>query len=42
MLPAFIKEYTCTEGSILGGSVKVHGLIQFDNVIQMGTATPTL
>jgi hypothetical protein len=40
--PSVYKEYTYTEGSILGGSVKVHELIQFDNVIQMGTATATL
>jgi hypothetical protein len=28
VLPAFIREYTYTEGSILSGSVKLHELIQ--------------
>ncbi|MGA3198002.1 MAG: hypothetical protein ABSD89_01130 [Halobacteriota archaeon] len=40
--PSIYKEYTYTEGSILGGSVKVHELIQYDNIIQMGTATAIL
>ncbi|MFZ0926606.1 MAG: hypothetical protein WCE82_10185 [Halobacteriota archaeon] len=40
--PSVYKEYTYTEGSILGGFVKVHELIQYDNTIQMGTATATL
>jgi hypothetical protein len=40
--PSVYKAYTYTEGSILGGSVKVHELTQFDNVIQIGTATATL
>jgi len=40
--PSVYKEYTYTEGSILGGSERVHELTQFDNVIQVGTATATL
>ena len=40
--PSVYKEYTYTEGSVLGGSFKVNELIQFDNVILMGTATATL
>jgi outer membrane murein-binding lipoprotein Lpp len=40
--PSVYKEYTYTEGSILDGSMKVHELIQYDNIIQMGTATATL
>jgi hypothetical protein len=40
--PSIYKEYTYTEGSMLGGSVKVHELIQYDNIIQMGTATAIL
>jgi hypothetical protein len=40
--PSIYKEYTYTGGSILGGSVNVHELIQYDNIIQMGTATATL
>lgn len=40
--PSVYKEYTHTEGSLLGGSVKVNELIQSDNIIQMGTATATL
>jgi hypothetical protein len=40
--PSVYKEYTYTEGSILGGSVTVHELIQYDNIIEVGTATATL
>jgi hypothetical protein len=40
--PSIYKEYTSTEGSILGGSVEVHDVIQYDNIIQVGTATATL
>ena len=40
--PSVYREYTYTEGSILGGSVGVHELIQYDNIIQTGTATATL
>ena len=40
--PTVYKEYSYTEGSLLGGSVKLHELTQYDNIIQMGTATATL
>jgi len=40
--PSIYKEYTYTEGGILGGSVTVHELIQYDNIIETGTAIATL
>jgi len=40
--PSVYKEYTYTDGSILGGSVGVYELMQYDNIIQIGTATATL
>jgi hypothetical protein len=40
--PSVYKAYTYTEGSILDSGVNVHELIQYDNVIQMGTAIATL
>jgi outer membrane murein-binding lipoprotein Lpp len=39
--PSVYVEYTYTEGSLLAGSVTVHELIQYDNVIQMTRATIT-
>jgi outer membrane murein-binding lipoprotein Lpp len=37
--PSVYKEYSYTEGSILSGSAKLHYLTQYDNIIQMLTAT---
>ncbi|MFZ0926340.1 MAG: hypothetical protein WB581_11285 [Halobacteriota archaeon] len=39
--PSVYMEYTYTEGSLLGGSVTVHELTQYDNIIQMTTAIVT-
>ena len=41
-VPSVYKDYSYTEGSILTGPIKVHEIIQLDNIIEIETTTATL
>lgn len=40
--PSVYKDYTYTEGSILGGSVKVYAITQIDNIVSVVKGSVTL